>query len=117
MPADSVHPSRTIPRRRPSAGKCDSANRSSETIDGETGKPDPTPPWIDLKTADDVRREMARVYRSMKGRMIDPADGTKLVYVLSQIGRLIQEEEVERRIAALEQSVKERGHGRFLSAN
>jgi hypothetical protein len=43
----------------------------------------PTPPRIDLKTIDDVRVEMARVYRDMRARRIESSDGTKLAYVLA----------------------------------
>jgi hypothetical protein len=62
----------------------------------------PTPPRIDLKTVDDVRVEAARVYRDMRAQRIDTADGTKLVYVLGVIGKLIEAGELEKRVEALE---------------
>jgi hypothetical protein len=62
----------------------------------------PTPSRIDLKTIDDVRVEMARVYRDMRAGRIDTADGTKLAYVLAQIGKLIESGELEKRMEALE---------------
>jgi hypothetical protein len=62
----------------------------------------PTPPRIDLKTIDDVRVEMARVYRDMRAGRIETADGTKLAYVLSQIGKLIEAGDLEKRMEALE---------------
>ena len=62
----------------------------------------PTPPRIDLKTIDDVRVEAARVYRDMRAGRIDPADGTKMAYVLGMIGKLIESGEVEKRLEALE---------------
>lgn len=62
----------------------------------------PISPRIDLKTIDDVRVEMARVYRDMRAGRIDTADGTKLAYVLSQIGKLIESGELEKRLEALE---------------
>lgn len=80
------------------------AENQPVTIDGTTGKPDPTPPKIDLKTADDVRLEMAKVYREMRGNRMDMGDGTKLVYVLGQIGKLVELHEIEQRIVALEAS-------------
>ena len=76
------------------------------TIDATTGRLDPTPREIKLKTADDVRLEMARVYRDMKGNKVDMADGTKLVYVLGQIGKMIELTEFEKRIEKLENGVK-----------
>jgi len=62
----------------------------------------PTPSRIDLKTIDDVRVEMARVYRDMRSGKIDTQDGTKLAYVLSQLGRLIEAGEIEKRLEAVE---------------
>ena len=41
----------------------------------------PTPSRIDLKTIDDVRVEMAKVYRDMRAGRLETADGTKLAYV------------------------------------
>ena len=62
----------------------------------------PTPYRIDLKSIDDVRLEMAKVYRSMKSGEIASSDGTRFVYVLSQIGKLIEIYEVEKRLSVLE---------------
>jgi hypothetical protein len=68
----------------------------------------PTPSRIDLKTIDDVRLEMARVYRDMRSRSIDTQDGTRLTYVLAQIGKLIESGELERRIESLELVLRQR---------
>ena len=62
----------------------------------------PTPSRNDLKTIDDVRVEMARVYRDMRSGKIDTQDGTKLAYVLAQLGKLIEAGELEKRVEALE---------------
>jgi len=78
------------------------------TIDGNSLRVLPTPPTIHLKAADDVRLEMARVYRDMRVSKIDMGDGTKLVYVLSQIARVIEVADVQVRIDALERVLKER---------
>jgi hypothetical protein len=61
-----------------------------------------TPSRIDLKTIDDVRVEMARVYRDMRSGKIDTQDGTRLAYVLAQIGKLIEAGDIEKRLEALE---------------
>lgn len=45
---------------------------------------DPTP-RINLSTSEDIRREMARVYRETRFNKILPANGTKLVYMLINI--------------------------------
>jgi hypothetical protein len=75
---------------------------TSVTINGKSGEVLPTPSRIDLKSIDDVRLEMARVYRDMKAGGIEKSDGTKLVYVLSQIGKLIELHDIENRIRTLE---------------
>jgi uncharacterized protein YjhX (UPF0386 family) len=68
----------------------------------------PTPYRIDLKTLDDVRVEMARVYRDMRTGRIESQDGTRLVYVLAQIGKIIEAGDVEKRVEALETVLKAR---------
>ena len=70
-------------------------------IDGVSLKVVPTP-RVDLKTIDDVRVEMARVYRDMRSGKIDKSEGTKLAFVLAQLGRLIEAGEFERRLVLLE---------------
>lgn len=62
----------------------------------------------DLATLTDVRREMGKVYREMRLTKIDTQDGTRLTYVLSQIGKLIQQAEIEARIEALELAIGKR---------
>lgn len=44
-----------------------------------------TPPRINLSSVEDVRREMARVYRDMRAAKLDTQDGTRLVYVLDRM--------------------------------
>lgn len=73
------------------------------TVDAATGLADPTPAPVDLARIVDVRREMARIYRGMKAGEIEANTGSKLVWVLAQIGSMIELEEFERRIAELEE--------------
>ena len=72
-----------------------------ETLSGELVDMKPTPS-IHLKTIDDVRLEMAKVYRDMKSQKIPTHDGTRLVYVLAQIGKMIELHDIERRLEKLE---------------
>lgn len=72
------------------------------TIDNNSGKVLPTPKGIKLKTIDDVRVEMASVYRGMKSGKIETSDGTKLVYVLTAIAKAIETHDIEKRIELLE---------------
>lgn len=74
-----------------------------QTIDGETGKADPTPRRIDLSTLRDVRLELAAVYRKMDSGQIESQEGTRRAYVLKTIHDAIVSAELERRIDELEQ--------------
>jgi hypothetical protein len=76
------------------------------TVSGEVLAP--TPPRINLSTIDDVRLEMARVYRDMRSKGIDPQDGTRLTYVLAQLGKMHELADVEKRVIALERVLKQR---------
>ena len=70
----------------------------------------PTPsPTIHLKTLDDVRIEMAKTYRDMKLGKLPTQDGTRFVYVLSQIGRVIETDQIAGRVEAVERTLKLRG--------
>lgn len=88
--------------------KNDAQDNQPLTIDGATGKPDPTPPYIPLKSADDVRLELGKVYRDMRQGRIDMADGTKLAYVLGQLAKAIETGVIEARMEALERTLKGR---------
>lgn len=93
-----------------------SDNRTAETFDAATGKPDPTPRRIDLSTLRDVRLEMAAVYRRIDSGAIQASEGTKLVYVLRQIGDIIEMADIEKRIEAIEerQALISSGRGLLL---
>ena len=77
--------------------------KSRQTIDGETGKPDPTPRRIDLSSLRDIRLELAAVYRKIDAGEIESQDGTRRAYVLKTIHDVIVSAELERRIAELEE--------------
>jgi hypothetical protein len=59
-------------------------------------------PRINLSSSDDVRRELARVYRDARHSRIAVSDGTKLAFILSQILKAIEVYSLENRIQALE---------------
>jgi hypothetical protein len=60
-------------------------------------------PRLNLSTSEDVRREMARVYREARSRQIEPSEATKLVFILTQILRAHEQVVLEGRITNLEQ--------------
>ncbi len=45
---------------------------------------------------------MARIYNDMKSGKRDSQDGSRLVYVLTQIAKVLELTEIERRLDALE---------------
>lgn len=55
-----------------------------------------------LATADDVRRELARIYREGKAGQRDIADVSRLANVLQILNRCIETSDLERRVAELE---------------
>jgi hypothetical protein len=51
---------------------------------------------------DDVRVEMAHVYTDARQKRLEPEKATKLIYILSQIGTVIEGTDLAKRIAELE---------------
>ena len=74
-------------------------------IDGKTGAVTPANPKINLSSLDDVRLEMAKVYREMRGKSLESGEGARLVYVLQQLAKLHETVEIARRLASLEMAV------------
>jgi hypothetical protein len=62
---------------------------------------DPSP-RINLSTSEDIRREMAKVYRETRCNKIIPTNGTKLVFMLMSILRAYEVSEMEKRLSDLE---------------
>ena len=61
-------------------------------------------PRINLSTSDDIRREMARVYRETRFNKILPNNGSKLVYMLINILKAYEVSEIEKRLLELEKA-------------
>ena len=61
-------------------------------------------PRIHLSTSEDIRREMARVYRETRFNKILPNNGTKLVYMLTNILKAYESGEIEKRLVGLEKA-------------
>jgi hypothetical protein len=78
--------------------------KAAEVSGVTTLTPIPTPP-INLHNLDAIRREMGRVYRDMRNRKIDSQDGTRLVYVLSQMAKVHEIAVLEKKLAELERLV------------
>ena len=61
-------------------------------------------PRINLSTSEDIRREMARVYRETRFNKILPNSGSKLVYMLINILKAYEVTEIEKRLVDLEKA-------------
>lgn len=79
-------------------------------IDGTTGELESIPPIKDLRyrckleTADDVRRELAKLYRETRSGLIEPADSTKMGWLLGEVRKAIETGQIEKRLEQLEQN-------------
>lgn len=73
---------------------------TAHTITGKCA----TPPRLRLKlnSIDDVKAEMARLYREGKAGQRDVQDVSRLANVLALLARMIEGSDLEKRIAALE---------------
>jgi len=84
------------------------SNHFPVEIDGTTGEVSDLPPVkgtryrCKLDTLGDVKREMARVYREARSGIVQISDGSKLIYMLGLVGRVIEGSDLEARIDALE---------------
>ena len=79
------------------------AEDDEETRANAGGKGDPAPRLrLKLSTMDNVKAELARLYRDGKAGRRDVGEVSKLANVLSILGRLIEGVELAARVDALE---------------
>jgi hypothetical protein len=83
----------------------ESAKHQPVTIDATSGSCTPTPPKTKLNSLEDVRREMACVYREARGGMIDSSEAGRLAYILTGIGKLIEATDIEKRFSQMERKL------------
>lgn len=76
---------------------------------------DPTPPpserRIRLETVDQVRVEMARVYREVRAGKLAPDVASKLFYMLGVLAKTTEAAVAVRRLIEIEELLKERAYG------
>jgi hypothetical protein len=65
----------------------------------------PIPPVGKLTTLAQVRREMVKVYKAARQGTLETQEGSRLVFMLTAIGRLIESSDFERRIEAVEKQL------------
>lgn len=78
------------------------------TIDGASGEVEATPRKIRLKTLEDIRMELASVYRDTRSGKLEASEGTKLAYLLTSLAKIIEGSVIEQRIEVLEHVLKDR---------
>lgn len=84
------------------AGKA-TKNRAAARTGVEDGADPPSPRQrLPLKSAEDVRRELARLYREARGKRMDVADASRLANILQILGRLIETSDLEARVIEVE---------------
>jgi hypothetical protein len=71
-----------------------------------SGAPSPPVSRKALSKIEHVRAELANVYRQARVGNIDMADATKMAYILSILAKLIETNDLERRIELLEKETK-----------
>lgn len=57
---------------------------------------------LPLATADDVRRELARLYREARAGRVEVPDASRLANILQILARCIETSDLEQRLIALE---------------
>ena len=82
----------------------DRTENSLEVLESIEILDSPTP-RINLATSEDVRREMAKVYREARLNKLPISDATKLSYILTQILKAHELMVLESRIDALEKTL------------
>ncbi len=57
-----------------------------------------------LQTIDDVKRELARLYREARAKKVETQDASRLANLLFILGRMIEGSDLEKRLDALERT-------------
>ena len=64
--------------------------------------PTPQRKRLPLDSLEHVRHEMSRVYRAMRFGEVQTQDGSRLVFALTAIGKILEVEQLEKRVEQLE---------------
>ena len=70
--------------------------------------PTPQRKRVPLDSLEHVRHEMSRVYRAMRFGEVQTQDGSRLIFALGAIGKILEVESLEKRIEQLESGVARR---------
>lgn len=79
--------------------------KSAKAAAGEVISLSPTPP-IRLASIDDVRVEMARLYRDARRNALPLSDASKLAFILGQLVKVMELQLIERRVDEIESAME-----------
>lgn len=79
------------------------SNTQTGEPQGETHPP-PARVRVKLDTVNDVRREMAKIYRLARSKQIDASEASRLGNLLAMVARLIEGGDHEARLERLERA-------------
>ena len=85
------------------------SNENGVIIDGVTGDVETLPLQrgkryrCELDTANDVKKELSKLYREARSGLVATGDATKLGWLLGEIRKTIETSDIELRIEQLEQ--------------
>jgi hypothetical protein len=85
----------------------DDATANHDADENGEGIPLPGRPRLRLDSLSRVRFELTRIYRQARDGERDVGDASKLAHILVAIGRILEGSDLEKRIAALEQQVRQ----------
>jgi len=68
--------------------------------------PIPTPRVGRLDSSQAVRRELVKIYREARIGTLASTEATRLAYILQVIGKMLEQEDLEKRIEALEHAME-----------
>jgi hypothetical protein len=80
--------------------------KTGESPENTGNQPKPPRLRVPLRDLGEVQRELARLYRDMRGGVIATQDGSRMANVLQILARVIDGGQIEERLAALEQAEK-----------
>jgi hypothetical protein len=85
------------------------SDREPVIIDGITGDVETLPPQkgkryrCDLNNVNDIKKEMAKLYREARSGLVPTQDATKLTWMLGELRKTIELSDFEQRLEQLEQ--------------
>ena len=79
-------------------------------LNGNELAPFPLPPRVGrLDSLRNVRRELARLYTDARQGRIQTGDASRLAFILATLAKLIEQDDVEQRVALLEDALNGKG--------